>query len=391
MGYAGYFVEDQLGIYEYLDWAESLRDAYGQPTRVVWVINSGTAHTDSIPVDHIGGWVQDALDSVDFIRGSSTDTEWGERRAEMGRTEPFHSLKYVAIGNEDCGKPYYEDNYRVFYAALQAAHPDLILVGNCEPTQINATEQVWDYHVYPDAEWFRDNQQQWDDYPRDGPLVYVSEYATHGGQGKGNLRAALAEAVYMLGMEHNADLITMAAFAPLLTNVEGRPDNIHQAVLFNHRSSYGTPSYWTQWMFARAVEGATSGSVHTVKHTLQSSGATALTNVSVGALVGSVNASTSMVVLKVVNYNLASEASLSIQLGGVAEWSSVSSAVEVRTLVSASELDENSFDEPLNVSVVERVVDTLGASSFVYTAAPNSFTVLRLFVSQQQRERVQAE
>lgn len=305
----------------------------------------------------------------------------------MGRSEPFHSLKYVAIGNEDCGKPYYEANYRVFYAALHSTHPDLVLVGNCEPTQMNATQQVWDYHVYPTYDWFIDNERQWDDYPRTGPLVYVSEYATHGGQGRGNLRAALAEAVYMLGMERNADLITMAAYAPLLTNVEGRPDNIQQAVLFNHRSSYGTPSYWTQWMFARAVDTATAGSVHTVRETLQSTsgGSSGLYNVSVGALVGSVNTSTSMVVLKIVNYNLASPASLSILLTGISLVSAVQSDVEVRTLVSESELDENSFDRPLHVSVVERVVSG-GATSFVYKAAPNSLTVLRLFVSKQRGE-----
>ena len=357
----------------------------------MWVINSGTAHTDSIPVDHISGWVQDALDSVDFIRGDNS-TVWGKRRAEMGRSEPFHSLKYLAIGNEDCGKPYYEANYRVFYAALQAAHPDLILVGNCEPDQINATSQVWDYHVYPSYDWFLANNNQWDAYPRNGPLVYVSEYATHGGQGKGNLRAALAEAVYMLGMERNADLITMAAYAPLLTNVEGRPDNIQQATLFNHRSSYGTPSYWTQWMFARAVDGATAGSVHTVKESLQFGGSdqAQMYNVSVGALVGSVNGSTSLVILKMVNYNTATPASLSIQLTGLSASSTVQSDVEVRTLASARELDENSFDDPLHVSVVERVVG-MGASSFVCTAAPNSLTVLRMFVNKAQQAVLRVE
>ena len=389
-GASGYYVEDQLGIFEYLTWAESLRDVYGQPTRVVWVVNSGTAHTDSIPVDHISGWVQDALDSVDFIRGSSSETVWGGRRAAMGRSEPFHSLKYVAIGNEDCGKPYYEANYRVFYAALQAAHPDLILVGNCEPSQMNATEAVWDYHVYPSYDWFIANERQWDDYPRSGPLVYVSEYATHGGQGKGNLRAALAEAVYMLGLERNADLITAAAYAPLLTNVEGRPDNIQQAVLFNHRASYGTPSYWTQWMFARAVEGATPGSVYTLNHTLQAGASGQLRNVSVGALVGSVNATTSLVILKLVNYNLAQPASLAIQLAGLPASSTVQSAVEVRTLASESELDENSFDAPLHVSVVE-AVSGVGASSFVYSVAANSLTVLRLLVSTQQTVELKVE
>ena len=374
-------MEDHLGIYEYLTWVESLRDVYDQPTRTVWVVSSGNSHTDSIPTDHISGWVQDALDSIDFIRGSSNSTVWGKRRAEMGRADPFGSLKYVAIGNEDCGKPYYESNYLVFYAALQAAHPDLILIGNCEPSQINATTQVWDSHLYPAYDWFLANNNQWDKYPRNGPLVYVSEYATHGGQGKGNLRAALAEAVYMLGMERNADLITMAAYAPLFTNVEGRPDNIQQAVKFDHRTSYGTPSYWTQWMFARAIDGAVPGSVYTVKESLSTS--LHNTNVSIGTLVGGfrcINAQCTIVVLKIVNYNLANSVSVSIQLTGLDSSAVVQPAVEVRTLTSLSELDENSFDDPLNVAVNVSVVQ-IGAASFVYGAAPNSFTILRMVLS----------
>jgi alpha-L-arabinofuranosidase len=77
-----------------------MTDAYGQPTRTAWVVNSGTAHSDQIPTSHIAGWVRDALDSIDFIRGDPTTSPWARRRAEMGRTKPFTSLKYLAVGNE---------------------------------------------------------------------------------------------------------------------------------------------------------------------------------------------------------------------------------------------------------------------------------------------------
>ena len=49
--------------------------------------------------------LQDILDSIEFARGSASST-WGSVRAAMGHPEPFE-LKYVAIGNEDCGKPNY--------------------------------------------------------------------------------------------------------------------------------------------------------------------------------------------------------------------------------------------------------------------------------------------
>jgi alpha-L-arabinofuranosidase len=52
---------------------------------------------------------QDVLDSLEFARGSANST-WGSVRAAMGHPEPF-PVKYVAIGNEDCGKKYYLGNF----------------------------------------------------------------------------------------------------------------------------------------------------------------------------------------------------------------------------------------------------------------------------------------
>nr|GEY70049.1 alpha-L-arabinofuranosidase 1-like [Tanacetum cinerariifolium] len=47
----------------------------------------------------------EAIDGIEFARGSPNST-WGSIRAAVGHPEPF-DLKYVTIGNEDCGKPYY--------------------------------------------------------------------------------------------------------------------------------------------------------------------------------------------------------------------------------------------------------------------------------------------
>ena len=43
-----------------------------------------------------------------------------------------------------------------------------------------------------------------------GEYAVVSECGT-----KGNLRAALGEAMFMIGMERNADVVAMASYAPL--------------------------------------------------------------------------------------------------------------------------------------------------------------------------------
>ena len=120
---------------------EKLMDAYGQPTRAIWVVNNGLSLSDGIPNEYISGWVQDALDSVEFITGPAS-SEWGSIRARMGHPEPF-LLQYVAINNEVCGRQYYEDNYKSFYTAFKAAYPHITLISNCPPDQIHAEVELW--------------------------------------------------------------------------------------------------------------------------------------------------------------------------------------------------------------------------------------------------------
>lgn len=56
--------------------------------------------------------MQEALDGIEFARGDPNST-WGSLRAKWGHPEPF-DLRYVAVGNEDCGKK----NYRGLHSAL---------------------------------------------------------------------------------------------------------------------------------------------------------------------------------------------------------------------------------------------------------------------------------
>ena len=63
------------------------------------------------------------------------------------------------------------------------------------------------------------------------------------------MRAAPAEAIMLSGLERNSDVMPMASYAPLLANVHAinwRPDLIY----FDGVSSYGTPPYYVQKMFA---------------------------------------------------------------------------------------------------------------------------------------------
>ena len=90
---------------------------------------------------------------------------------------------------------------------------------------------------------------QYDRYDRNGPKIFVGEYAVTENAGKGNLRAALGEAAFMTGVERNSDIVTMASYAPLFVNLNHRawnPDLIN----FDSARWYGLPSYYVQQMFS---------------------------------------------------------------------------------------------------------------------------------------------
>jgi alpha-L-arabinofuranosidase len=114
------------------------------------------------------------------------------------------------------------------------------------------TELV-DEHYYRNPSWFADRFNMYDNYPRTHHNIYVGEYAVTSQFGDiGNLNAALGEAVYMMGMENNSDVVEMASYAPIFVNENNaawRPDMIR----FNSASAMGTPSYYVQKMFPNNI------------------------------------------------------------------------------------------------------------------------------------------
>ena len=74
--------------------------------------------------------MQEALDGIEFAKGDLSSI-WGAVRAAMGHLEPF-DLRYVAIGNEDCGKKNYRGNYFKFYDAIKRVYPNIKMISNCD-------------------------------------------------------------------------------------------------------------------------------------------------------------------------------------------------------------------------------------------------------------------
>ncbi len=241
----GYRSTDGLGYHEYLQWCEDMK------ATPLFVVNCGLSHKEAVPLDALEPWVQDALDAIEYANGPVT-SKWGATRASNGHPKPFH-LRYVEIGNENGmfngfggTMQQYSERYIRFYKAIKAKYPDIRTIAN---TRIAEPMEVVDDHYYNSPEWFWTNTHLYDKTSRKGPNVYVGEYAVTQNCGQGNLRAALGEAAFLVGLERNSDVVEMASYAPLFVNVNDRVWNPN-AIVFDGARSYGTPSYHVQQIYA---------------------------------------------------------------------------------------------------------------------------------------------
>ena len=103
---------------------------------------------------------------------------------------------------------------------------------------------VLDEHFYMSAEKSYSDAHHYDNYDRNGPKIFVGEWATREGDPTPNLQAALADAAWLTGLERNSDLIIMSCYAPLFVNVNpGGMQWSTDLIGYNALSSYGSPSY----------------------------------------------------------------------------------------------------------------------------------------------------
>ncbi len=226
-----------VGFHEYLQMCEDLG------ATPLFVINCGMSHKETVPLDEMGPYVQDALDAIEYCNGPVT-SRYGALRAKNGHPAPFN-LKYMEIGNENGGDAYHQ-RWELFYRAIRAKYPDIHLIANVwggYPT--NFLPELVDEHYYNSPEFFIQRAGMYDSYDRKGPKVYIGEYAVTQGCGQGNLRAAIGEAAFMTGIERNSDVVQMASYAPLFANVNYKKWN-PDLICYDSARSYGLPSYYVQ-------------------------------------------------------------------------------------------------------------------------------------------------
>jgi alpha-N-arabinofuranosidase len=256
----GYRASDGMGLLEFLMWSENMN---AEPLLGVY---AGYAldgdHIDAGPL--LKPYVDDALDEIEYIIGDKS-TYWGAKRAEDGHPEPF-KLKYVEIGNEDWfdRSNSYDGRFNQFRNAIEAKYPQLTCISTIPPAQFPSMKvtsgkppAVEDEHYYRNSWDMWANSSQYDKYDRNGPKIFVGEWATREGAPTTNLNAALGDAAWMTGMERNSDLIIMSCYAPLFVNVSKDSATGHRAwqwesdlIGYDAINSYGSPSYYVQKLFS---------------------------------------------------------------------------------------------------------------------------------------------
>ncbi|RNI36246.1 alpha-N-arabinofuranosidase [Hanamia caeni] len=256
----GYRASDGMGLLEFLKWAENMG---AEPLLGIYAGYSLDGdHIDAGPL--LKPYVDDALDEIEYVIGDTT-TYWGAKRARDGHPEPF-KLQYVEIGNEDWfdRSNSYDGRFNQFRTAIEAKYPQLTCIstipGKQYPSmQVTSGEPpaVVDEHYYRNSWDMWENASQYDTYDRNGPKIFVGEWATREGKPTTNLNAALGDAAWMTGMERNSDLIIMSCYAPLFVNVSIDAATGKRAwqwdsdlIGYDALNSYGSPSYYVQKLFS---------------------------------------------------------------------------------------------------------------------------------------------
>jgi alpha-N-arabinofuranosidase len=351
----GYRSSDGMGLLEYLEWCEDLKI---EPVLAVYAGYSMTQeHVE--PGSALEPYVQDSLDEIEYVTGSA-DTKWGAERAKDGHTAPF-PLHYVEVGNEDNfdNSGSYEGRFAQYYKEIKARYPNLQLIATMPVKSVKP--DLLDEHFYmPAAESFA-SAHHYDKADRQGPKIFVGEWATLEGEPTGNLEAALADAAWMTGMERNADLIVMASYAPLFTNVN--PGGLQWApdlIGYDALSSYGSPSYWAQVVFGGHL------GTEAVPAMLDHAGPKLFAS-------ATRDEKQRKVFVKIVNAS-SEPARLSISLDGV---NRVKHDATLTTLSGATPDATNSITRPDAVVPVERRIAVAGAK-FEQSFAAYSINVLEL-------------
>lgn len=347
-----YESSDGLGLLEYLEWCEDLKI---EPVLAVYAGYS--LHGEYVtPGADLDPYVQDALDEIEYVTGG-TDTKWGAERAKDGHPAPF-PLHYIEIGNEDWfdKSGSYDGRFAQIATAIRAKYAQQYMLIATTPVKTVAPDVV-DDHYYETPEQMFALVHKYDKADRSGPKVFVGEWATRTGSPTPDFGAALGDAAWMTSLERNSDLIVMASYAPLFTNVN--PGGMQWAtdlIGYDALRSYGSPSYWAQVLFAG----------HIGDHTVQSAASGVNPRFFSSATVSS---SEKILHLKLVNASDTAQP-LSIDLKGAA-----AGEATLYTLHGATRWSTNTIEQPDTIHPIQSTL-AVTAKAWSHTVPGNTIEVI---------------
>jgi alpha-L-arabinofuranosidase len=350
-----YHSSDGLGLLEFLEWSEDLQM---QPVLAVYAgYSMQQEHVDPGPA--LDPYVSDALDEIEYVTGDAS-TKWGAERVKDGHPAPF-ALTYVEIGNEDFfdKSGSYDGRYAQFYKAIKAKYPSLQLIATTPVKGIRP--DVLDDHYYRTAPQFFADVHHYDETDRNGPKIFVGEWATREGTPTPDFGAALGDAAWMTGMERNSDIVVMASYAPLLVNVNpGGMQWESDLIGYDAMTSYGSPSYYAQVMFGtyhgdEIPQTSTSGDDLRFFYSVTR------------------KSDTGEIFVKLVNATSDTKP-VSVSLDGAPDVKKIAKVVTLRASTLAA---TNSIRQPEKIAPVESRFERAG-SQFTYEMPPYSIQIIRL-------------
>lgn len=349
-----YRSSDGMGLLEFLEWTEDLKI---DPVLAVYAGYS-LRGTHIEPGTALQPFVDEALQEIEFTMGDAS-TPWGAVRAKLGHPAPF-PVQYVEIGNEDFfdKSGSYEGRFAQFYKAIKAKYPKLQLIATMPVKGMKP--DVVDDHYYRRADDFFEDVKHYDKTDRNGPRIFVGEWATREGSPTTNMGAALGDAAWMTGLERNSDLVVMASYAPLFVNVNpGGMQWQSDLIGYDAMSSYGAPSFYVQSMFAQYLGSEVPAS--------SSSGGSSRFFYS-----ATKDAGQGKLFLKLVNASSNPQA-VEVRLDGVA---TVAKGATLLSLAAAGLASTNTLTDPTRIVPVKYTVDV--DKSFSHTMPGYSIEVMEL-------------
>jgi alpha-N-arabinofuranosidase len=242
----GYRSSDGLGLLEFLDWCEDLK------MKPLLAVYAGYAlkHDFVKPGADLDPYVHDALEEIEYCTGDAS-TKWGQQRAKDGHPAPF-VIHYIEIGNEDFfdKSGSYDGRFAQFFDAIKAKYPSLKCIATT-PVRSRKPDLI-DDHAYPSPLGMLRMVHRYDDYDPSKSKIFFGEWASQDGRPTPTMRAALADAAWLTGLQHDSETVLMNCYAPLLVNVnKGAWQWGTNLIGYDAAASFGSPSYYAQAMFSR--------------------------------------------------------------------------------------------------------------------------------------------